>query len=896
MTDVEGSTRMWEQHAETAGRAIERHDELIGAAVAAHDGVLIKSKGEGDSTFSVFGDAWNAAAATVELQRRLLSEAWPPSSEVRVRAALYTGEAELRAGDYHGIAPNRGGRLRAVAHGGQSICSEATKALVTGRAGGDLPDGMALRDLGLHRLRDLASAERVYQLVHPELPQEFPPLRSLGVRHNLPAPRTSFIGRRVDREIAQEHLSTKRLVTLTGVAGCGKTRLAIEVASQLLEQSPDGVFFVDLAPVTDVAALPAVFAAAVGFSRLALGTASGRPAEELIDYLSARRALLVVDNCEHVIEACADLVDVILERCPSVSILATSREALNIQGEQVHLVPPLGTAADSSGASESVQLFAARASLVQPGFAMTASDASAVAEVCRRLDGIPLAIELAAAQVPHLSPGQMVRRLDDRFRLLAGGRRGTRRQQTLHAALDWSHDLLAEDERVLLRRLAAFPGTFSHDAADAVCAMPRAFDLLRSLARKSLVVMEDDGPERRFRLLETVRAYAAERLEEVGETAAFRDHHRDHFLAWAESIPPELTYLDPHGSIRREADNLRAALAWSEACGRRDLVARLAGTMSRVWVADISEGQRWLSTGLDAVDALDAEHQVRTLAVAAQVAVLAMEAGDGELARRAVAASDDTSSLWSALAHALLCLNAGIRWMFTRDAAAAVEVEHLGQRAVELASEPLGRGLAWFWLGQARVLVGDLDGAIDALERGSVEAIPGGDMSPVSLAMLAGALHITGRHDEALAAATEVFDRGKSFNHSGLWAWVLYCSLPFALELGHRGRHDEAMAAVRDVLEDHGTPTTPGVMTSAVVVLAALAQLRGDIEVAGLLLEHSGRVMITEGTRTPIDIALHAHYAQRVRDTIDDDTAHRNRARAADMSLAEALDIGLGGA
>jgi hypothetical protein len=263
------------------------------------------------------------------------------------------------------------------------------------------------------------------------------------------------------------------------------------------------------------------------------------------------------------------------------------------------------------------------------------------------------------------------------------------------------------------------------------------------------------------------------------------------------------------------------------------------------------------------------------------------------LATRAVAAAEDRSGLWPSLAHALLCLNAGVHGMATKDPVHAAEVERLGRLAVERATEPLGEGLAWFWLGQARVLVDDLDGAIAALERGSTEAIPGGDMSPVSLAMLAGALHLAGRHEEALVAATAVFDRSKSFNSSGLWAWSLYCSLPYALELGQRGRHAEAAGFVHDVLDEEGTPRTPGVMTSVVVVLAALAHLRGDAEVAGLLLEHAGWLMITGGIRTPIDVALHAHYRHQVMAVLDEDTVARNRERAVEMSLTEAIDLGL---
>ena len=354
MTDVETSTRLWEANPDVMGAAVERHDALIAAAVERNDGVLIRSKGEGDSTFSVFAKASDAVAAAVDAQRALQSEAWPRDLDIRVRAALYTGAAELRDRDYYGTTPNRAARLRAVAHGGQTICSEATERMLAGRC----PEGVALVDLGLHRLRDLARAERVFQICHEDLRGEFPPLLSLGVRQNLPASRTNFVGRADDLIAVRKHLETERLVTLTGVGGCGKTRLAIEVAAGQLERFPDGVFFVDLSPVTDGHVVAAAVAGAVGFSRLALGTGSGRPAGELIDFLTTRDALLVIDNCEHLLDACAHLVDEVLERCPTVSVLATSREALALQGEQIYPVAPMAVPADEMAeTADSVRLF-----------------------------------------------------------------------------------------------------------------------------------------------------------------------------------------------------------------------------------------------------------------------------------------------------------------------------------------------------------------------------------------------------------------------------------------------------------------------------------------------------------------------------------------------------------
>ena len=596
MTDVEGSTRMWEERPEVASVVVARHEALIGDAVDDLGGTLVKSKGEGDSTFSVFAESSDAARAAVETQRALQREPWPRGGEVRVRTALYTGDAELRGGDYYGAAPNRCARLRAAAHGGQIVCSEATEASLTG-----LSAGISLRDLGLHRLRDVARAERVFQLDHDDLRVDFPPLRTLGVRNNLPAERTNFIGRDADLAAVREHLATHHLVTLVGVGGSGKTRLAIKAASGELEQFPDGVFFADLSPISDTGAVGGVAAAAVGLPRLALGTESGRPAKELVDFLSARKVLLVLDNCEHLIDACAELVDTILDRCPDVTVLATSREPLELKGEQVRPVAPLPVPSDDpsdlSELSDSVRLFCDRAVSVRPDFAMTETNASDVAEICRRLDGIPLAIELAAAQVAQLSPHQIVERLADRLQLLAAGRRADR-HSSLQATIEWSYGLLTEDERVVFRSLAAFPGSFSVEAALAVCGRPAGLVQLLSLVRKSLVVTDDAGVDRRYRMLETVRVFAEAALVESGEQPDARDRHRDFFLGYVEAIPPELTYLDPDGAVRREETNLRSALAWSDDQGRADLVGRLASTMNRVWIGDIRAGRHWLEKAM----------------------------------------------------------------------------------------------------------------------------------------------------------------------------------------------------------------------------------------------------------------------------------------------------------
>ncbi|WP_426572504.1 hypothetical protein [Aquihabitans sp. McL0605] len=893
MTDVEGSTSLWEQHADLAGAVIEQHDTVLEAAVDAAGGFLLKAKGEGDSTFSVFGDAADALAAGVAMHRGLAHQTWPRDLVPRIRTAVYTGEAERRDGDYHGVAANRGGRLRGTAHGGQLICSQATEEQAHDR----LPKGISLRDLGLHRLRDIATAEHVYQVVHPDLPDEFPPLRSLGVRQNLPSPRTTLVGREADVLAVAQHLVAGRLVTLTGVGGCGKTRLAIAVACEQLERFPDGVFFVDLAPLAEGSEVPGAVAAAVGFTRMALGTGSGVPAHELLDFLASRSSLLVIDNCEHVVDAAAELVDELLERCPGVSVLATSREALDIDGEQTVAVSTLAVDHGDApaGLPPAARLFCDRAVLAQADLVFSAQDERDVEELCRHLDGIPLAIELAAAQAAHLSPREILDRLDDRFPMLAAGRRRHPRQRTLHATLDWSHDLLSDDERTVLRRLAAFPGTFSHASAEAVCGSRGLDDSLRSLVHKSLLVMQHDDDHGRYRLLETVRAYAEEKLVEADEETFARDCHRDHFLTWAEAIPASHTLLDPQGVIRREHHNLMAALQWSETGDRADLIARLAGTMNRIWLGDIGTGRRWLALGVVAADDLEPEQRVRVLTVDAHIAVVAMQAAEGVEVRQAAAAAGDEPGLWSSFAVALLCLNTAIHAFQSKDPDLVAASHQLGEKAVELAPDDMARGLAWFWVGQARILTDDIDGALEALAEGSLEVIPGGDMSPVALALYAGLLHVVGRHREALAAATDVFERAKTYPATGLWAWTIYCSLPFALEQSQHGRHAEASSFMRELLEDGGALQTPGVMTSVVVVLGAMAWLRGDWRSAGLLLEVAGRAMIEGGIRTPLDIVLYSHYEAQVKVALPDEVIASNRTVAAEMTIADAIALGLGG-
>jgi predicted ATPase len=554
--------------------ALVRHDALVEALVTEHGGVVVRPRGEGDSRFAVFARATDAVAAAAALHRALHAEPWPPETPLWVRLALHTGEADLRDGDYYGSAVNRAARLRAIAHGGQALLSQATHDL----ARDALPPEVGLQDLGEHRLADLARPERVFQLLAAGAPADFPPLRSLdALPHNLPVQLTSFVGREREQATVRALLGRHRLVTLTGPGGTGKTRLALHLAAELLDAYPDGVWLVELAALADPALVPQEVATAVGVRE-----EPGRPlAATLTDALKPQRRLLVLDNCEHLLDACARLADALLRACPRVTVLATSREALGIAGEVVWRVPslPLPELREGDDAppvaalarNEAVRLFVDRALLVQPAFAVTPHNAAAVAQVCARLDGIPLALELAAARVRVLTVEQIAARLDDRFQLLTGGSRtALPRQQTLQAAVAWSFGLLDEQERALLRRLSAFAGGCTLDAAEAVCAggavdPPDVLDLLTHLVDKSLVQSEPAGDAVRYRLLETIRLYGRERLLEAAEAAAVWDRHR----AWCAALVAR--YWEERNAGRAgslldqvagEDANLRAALEW----------------------------------------------------------------------------------------------------------------------------------------------------------------------------------------------------------------------------------------------------------------------------------------------------------------------------------------------
>ncbi len=565
-TDLEDSTRLWEEQPERMRPALAMHDRAARKAVSDHRGTLVKMTGDG--MHAAFDDPLDAVAAAVQLQLALADSESMHGIALRARCGLHVGVEESRDNDFFGRDVNRAARIANAAHGGQVLLSQAVAVLMRER----LPAGLTLRDLGPVRLRGLAAPEQIYQVQHPQLRASFPALRSLeSVPNNLPQQVTSFIGREQVLGEVEALLRGTRLLTLFGAGGIGKTRLSLQIAAAVLDHYPDGVWFVELAPVSDPRLVPQAVASVLGVKE----DPGHAVIEAVLGFVKDRSLLIVLDNCEHLVAACAELAHLVLQAGPKVRILASSREPLHIAGEVTYLVPPLPTpdaeadmAPEKLAQFESVRLFSDRATAARPTFAITAQTAPALAAICRRLDGIPLALELAAARLRSMSADQIASRLSDRFSLLSGGDRSALpRQQTLRALIDWSYDLLDERERALLRRLALFAGGFTVEAAERVgcegiVAQGELLDLLSRLVEKSLVVLDADGE--RYRLLDTIGEYALQRLEEAGETAATRARHRDHFLAWAERIFPDLfgaeqaTWL---ARLDRELDNILAAHA-----------------------------------------------------------------------------------------------------------------------------------------------------------------------------------------------------------------------------------------------------------------------------------------------------------------------------------------------
>lgn len=635
-TDIEGSTKRWEHVPQAMSGALMTHDLILRAAIEEHGGFVFKTIG--DAFCAAFADPADALSAAVDAQRSLTAEAWGDVGPVRVRMALHTGEPEHRDRDYFGPPVNRVARLLSTGYGDQVIVSAAT----ADRVKDALPGGTTLLDLGAHRLKDLLQPERIYQLIVPGLSCDFPPIKSLDRQpHNLPAQPTPLVGR--EEELARVRSlvegESARLLTLTGPGGIGKTRLALQVAADLVDTFPDGAWFAGMAPITDADLVVPTIAQSLGVRE------AGHESVEqaLLDYLRDKRLLLLLDNFEHVVSA-APALGRLLAECRGVQVLATSRAVLRVYGEREVAVPPLPLPDPKRlpvltvlAEIPSIELFVERAKAVRSAFELTAENAPVVAGICVRLDGLPLAIELAAARTRVLSPDKLLERLGKRLDLLTGGASDrAARQQTLRGTIAWSHDLLPPGQQVLFRRLSVFAGGASLEAVEAVADADGelgALDGLEALVQQSLL-RQDESPdgEPRFMMLETIREFATERVDESAEAAAVRERHAAHFLAFAETAEPHLTGSEQPMWLERleiEHDNLRAALGWFSTRGEHESETGLAAALWRFWYArgHLTEGRQHLERLLTTSPSENSVSEKR-LAVLDAAGVLAETQGD----------------------------------------------------------------------------------------------------------------------------------------------------------------------------------------------------------------------------------------------------------------------------
>ncbi len=610
-TDVEGSTRLWQEHPDAMRDALARHDGILEQHIRGNKGFVHSTAG--DAYSAAFSDPLDAISAAVAAQKGLAGAEWPVVGEMRVRMAVHTGVAHERGDDYYGPALNRCARILSAAHGGQVVTSRGTEELIRHR----LHPGTSLRDLGEHQLKDLGHPEHIFQVVALGLEADFAELRSLDPsKNNLPLQLTSFVGREDELRDVKKRLTDTRLLTLTGVGGSGKTRLSLQAAAESAEDFKDGVWLVELAAVSDPDKLPAWVAESLRINKGQSGVgAASTPGsapvmEQIVDYLKKRQALLIMDNCEHLIGASADFATYLLQSCPDIKILATSREGLGIHGETLWQVPSLEMPnrynVDELGGSgaDALRLFQDRAAAVNPNFEINDDNYEYVLKICRRLDGMPLAIELAAARAKSLDVARIADRLDDRFRLLTGGSRtALPRQQTLIAAVEWSYELLDEAEQVFFNRLASFRGGFTLEAAERICEgdVVDEFDIvdyLSSLVDKSMVVW-DGGVGDRYRLLETLRQYALGKLKDSGEADEIRTRHADFFLQLAEKAAPHLRgpeQVDWMEALEADHENFRAAMAFTDEHDMSDMTARMAAALHWFWGVrnHLEERQEWL--------------------------------------------------------------------------------------------------------------------------------------------------------------------------------------------------------------------------------------------------------------------------------------------------------------
>ena len=739
-TDIEGSTTLWEQHPDAMRLALARHNAVLSEVISAHSGFIFKTVG--DAYCAAFATASDALAAATAAQRIMQAEDWG-DTPIKIRIGLHTGAAEERDGDYFGTTVNRVARVMSVAYGQQTLLSTATAELLRDQ----LPGGLTLREMGEHRLKGLINPERLWQVVAPGLRQDFPALRSLNaIPNNLPLRSTSFLGRDQDVSQVRDLLETTNLLTLVGPGGIGKTSLSLQVAASVLERFKDGAWFVELAPLVDAALVPSAVATALG-----LREEPDKPLlTTLLDFLCQRELLIILDNCEHLVEACAHFADSVLRNSHKTCILASSREPLTIGGELAWRVSPLSTPDPKAQTSieqltqfAAVRLFIERARFSHASFQVTNDNAPAVSQICWQLDGVPLAIELAASRVRAMRVEQIAERLGDRFRLLTGGSRAALpRHQTLRATIGWSYDLLSDRERALFSRLSVFAGGWTLEAAEDICGgrgieSSDVLDLLTNLVDKSLVILDELAIEPRYRMLETMRQYSREKLVDANEVEQIGDRHLAFFTGQAERLKPHFFGFDQvrwYAKADVELDNLRAALEHSLSPARVCDGMRLLNALHRYWVARVywREANGW-GKRLLAVSGTEDGTPLRAQTLNAighitnyyDPTQARSFAEDGlRLARSLDYKEGIIDALWS------------LGWLnYPKLDGVAVPYFEESIKLARAIDYVYGAVHAYAWYGVYKLGVGDYEGAKSALREGMVQAERVGDYLATKLAL-----------------------------------------------------------------------------------------------------------------------------------------------------------------
>ena len=841
-TDIEGSTRLLQQLGERYAEVLAHYRQFVRSAVQDRDGREVDT--QGDALFAAFPRARDAVAAAVAAQRAIGAHAWPENLSLRVRMGLHTGESLGVETGYVGMDVHRAARICAAGHGGQILVSRTTRDLVADT----LPDGVTLRDLGEHRLKDLAQPNHLFQVVAPDLPTDFPSLKSLdALPNNLPRQLTSFIGREKEMAEVKRLLSTAYLVTLTGVGGSGKTRFALQVAAEVVDRYSEGVWWVQLASLSESSLVPQAVASALGIRE----TRGRSPMDALLDDLRHKKLLLVLDNAEHLISACANLADTLLRGCAGLRVLVTSREALRIEGEHIYPLPPLSLPSPGMllpvatlARVEAVRLFVDRAIAARPSFALSEQNAAAALQICQRLDGIPLALELAAARMRALSVEQIATRLDDQFRMLTdGSRTALPRHQTLRATMDWSYELLTESERLLYRRLAVFGGSFNLEAVEAVFSGAdllewTILDLLTRLVEKSLVVTGDRAGEVRYHLLEPARQYALGKLRETAEASDVQTRHRDFFLALAEQGHLGLATAERmvwQARVASDHDNIRAALRWSIDHHSLEDSTRLGASMARFWASRglLNEGLAWLAELRKLEDQASPRARAGLLSA---TGLLAFEIGEQ---RQAAEATEHALAIFRHLGD-----RQGIEVCLRLLGMAELEIGRYERAAAlldEAARLPRERGdidaeaEALRQRGYLAVKQGDYALATKTLERSLAMVRQTGKRRSIGLATghLAQAYFYQGQSDRAIAMLSEALDHVQAVEHGTGTAYFLNLLGLALVEKGDRQGAAEAYGKCISLARATGYKWA---VAESLIGIGALSAAKGETAVGARLL------------------------------------------------------------